>query len=153
MKLTYPLFLISVTAWWFGTVLIDFFIVPSVFRIIENFFNAGHLGIHVFSAFNKIELVLASLLVIVCLQTRKKILIFSSLILFILIMTYFSYLTPKITELTVLWEKSENIILNGRDYQQEHQYFHKIYVGLDSVKLLILSALLGFGLFKRERFP
>jgi hypothetical protein len=37
-----------------------------------------------------------------------------------------------------------------KDIQQEHQFYHRIYVGLDSLKLLILSFILGISFFRKE---
>ena len=53
-----------------------------------------------------------------------------------------------------LWKEAELVnklgIAGINDIQQEHRSYHRMYVGLDSLKLLILSFILGLSLFKKE---
>lgn len=145
------LVLIFLSIWWGATVLVDFTVVPTVFQVIENFFNAGELGMALFSKVNKLELILSSLLVGLSslhVKRSKRSLIEFCLILSasLIVLTYFSYLTPKISELTLLWKKADSLGLVGisgiMDIQQEHQLYHRIYVSLDTLKLLLLSVLI-----------
>ena len=158
-RLIYPLFLILVTAWLAWSVLVDFFIVPTVFRTLDSFFKAGDLGIAVFSRLNNLEVITASaLIVLTAYQTlkHKKGLEFLilSLLCWIIVMTYFTYLTPKISELTELWKKTDLMGLSGvagiPDIQQTHQFYHKLYIWIDTVKLLILSVMLCRGVYRQE---
>lgn len=134
-------------AWLFASGLIDFVVVPSIFRNIKSFFEAGDLGILLFEKFNSAELVISSLLIILSsVHPKKKIDLIISSILWIIVMIYFSYLTPKISQLTQLWKGSEvtGALGNGNipDIQQAHQFYHRLYVGLDTFKMLVLLTFL-----------
>lgn len=157
----YSLFLIVVSLWWGWTVLVDIFIIPTVFKTIDQFFQAGDLGIAVFSKLNNLELVVASILVgLFSFQMTKNkkalMLLVPSILVWIIAMTYFAYLTPKLIELTELWKKTDLMGITGvagiPDIQQAHQYYHNLYIGLDVVKLLLLSAMLIVGVVKEEKW-
>ena len=160
-NISYSGFLTLVSLWWGWTVLTDFFVVPTVFQTIHDFFNAGELGIALFSRLNFLELIVSSLLVIICglkLRTSKQLLIFfiPVLVCWMIVMFYFSYLTPKLVTLTDLWKEAEKAgvtsLGNIPDVQQEHQFYHKLYIRIDSVKLIILTILLGMGVFKQDKW-
>ena len=74
---------------------------------------------------------------------------------FFIVMVYFSFLTEKIVTLTELWKKADQSgkigIVGIVDVQQEHQFYHRIYVGLDSLKLLFLSFIIGISIFRKDR--
>jgi len=153
------LILIIVSIWWGWTALIDFAVVPTVFNVINDFFNAGELGIALFSKLNLLELLLSSLLIVVSLIQfknikRGRIQLALGISSWMIVMFYFSYLTPKIINLTDLWKEAEALnkigIAGINDIQQEHQFYHRMYVGLDSLKLLMLSFILGLSFFNKE---
>jgi hypothetical protein len=153
------LILVLISFWLGGTALIDFAVVPTVFRTINDFFNAGELGIALFGKFNSIELLIASTLFLLSLKTfqrSKRNIIQLSLVVLALaiVLIYFSYLTPKLTSLTELWKKADalnSVSISGiSDIQQEHQFYHRIYVMIDTVKLIILSTLLVLSLTNKE---
>ena len=157
----YSLFLILVSLWWGWTVLVDMFIIPTVFKTIDNFFQAGDLGIAVFSKLNNLELVLASILVgLLSFQMTKNkkalMLLVPGILVWLIAMTYFTFLTPKLVELTELWKKTDLMGITGvagiPDIQQAHQFYHNLYIGLDAVKLLLLSAMLIVGVVKEEKW-
>lgn len=151
------LFLTSI--WWGWTILTDFFVVPTVFKTINDFFNAGELGVALFGKLNSLEVIVGFLLVILNIlrfkqkKTSKLILILSGFT-FLIVCFYFFYLTPKLSELTLLWQKAEAVgsqSINGiLDIQQEHQYYHQLYVRVDSLKLLLLSTLLFLSMKKKS---
>lgn len=150
--MTKKIALILVSIWWGWTVIIDFAVVPTTFKIIHDFFNAGELGIALFSKLNTFEVIVSSLLILVSVfhhknSGRGKIQLGLALSVWMIVMFYFAYLTPKIISLTDLWKEAETVQKLGvagiNDIQQEHQFYHRIYVGLDSLKLLILTFLLG----------
>lgn len=150
--MTKKIALILVSIWWGWTVIIDFAVVPTVFRVINDFFNAGELGIALFSKLNLFEMLLSSLLIVVSVIHLKKVgrgktQLALAVSAWMIVMFYFSFLTPKIIHLTELWKNAEannQIGLAGiNDIQQEHNFFHRMYVGLDSLKLLILTFFLG----------
>ena len=149
--MTNKIVLVLVSLWWGWTALIDFAVVPTVFSVINDFFNAGELGISLFTKFNLLEVVLSSLLIAVLSFHSKKtgkgiIQLALACSAWIIVMFYFTYLTPKISSLATLWKQAELVNKMGiagiNDIQQEHQFYHRIYVGLDSLKLLILSSIL-----------
>lgn len=157
----YSFFLILTSMWIGWTVLVDFFVIRTVFATISNFFEAGDLGIAVFSRLNNLELIVgSSLLALTAYQTlrnKKSLKLFVlSLLCWTVAMFYFCYLTPKLIGLTDLWKLADAkgvASINGiSDIQQEHQYFHKIYIGLDSFKLMALSCLLFLGVWKNEEW-
>jgi hypothetical protein len=153
----FALFLISI--WWGWTILTDFFVVPTVFKTINDFFNAGELGVTLFGKLNSLEAIVGVGLValnIVGLK-QKKISKWSFLLsglCFLIVSFYFFYLTPKLSYLSVLWQKAEatgtQAISGIVDIQQEHQFYHQLYIKLDSVKLLMLSSLLFLNIFKKR---
>ncbi len=157
----YSLFLIVVSLWWGWTVLVDMFIVPTVFKTIDQFFQAGDLSIAVFSKLNNLELVLASILVGLfsyqMIKNKKALmLLVPSIVVWLIAMTYFTFLTPKLVEMTELWKKTDLMGITGvagiPDIQQAHQFYHNLYITLDVVKLLLLSAMLLIGVIKEEKW-
>jgi uncharacterized membrane protein YozB (DUF420 family) len=150
--MTKKIALILISIWWGWTVIIDFAVVPTVFKIINDFFNAGELGIALFSKLNTLEIIFSSLLIVVSAihlknSGRGKIQLALAVAAWMIVMFYFSYLTPKIIHLSDLWKEAETVQKMGiagiNDIQQEHQFYHRMYVGLDSLKLLMLTILLG----------
>lgn len=147
---------------WLGmTVLVDFFIVPTVFRTVPDFFVAGELGIQLFKRFNIVELILAIFLGGLGLFYIKQVptqrwFIITPILLFSIVALYCWYLTPKIAELTAAWAYADKMGTLGakgaEDIQQLHQTYHRTYVGIDSVKLLLLFIQgLGLGLQMSRR--
>jgi hypothetical protein len=160
-RFVFPLFIVLVSLWWGWTVLVDMFIVPAVFGHIDEFFKAGELGITVFSQLNSLEIIVSSVLVgILAFQCRLNKnawkLLGPGLICWIIAVTYFAYLTPKITELTALWKQADLMGLTSvagiPDIQQEHQYFHDLYVSIDTVKLGLLTIMLILGILRGEKW-
>ena len=151
--------LLLASLWWGWTVLVDFVIVPTVFQTVNEFFMSGQLAIALFSKLNFFEVIVSSALVALSVMyfnqhKRGKIQLALSFSAWVIVMIYFSYLTSKITDLTLLWQKAdlsnEMGIAGIVDIQQEHQFYHRVYVGLDSLKLLILSFIIGLGLFRKD---
>lgn len=141
-------FVIAFTSSWLSlSLFINFFVIRLIFSEIDQFFLAGKIGMMLFTKFNLIETILStfilSLISLINLKQKcsKKIL-FLSLSLFSFALTYTFYLTPKLIELTELWQKADIMGVVGirgiKDIQQEHQFFHRIYIILDTVKLITL---------------
>lgn len=162
MKRIIPATIIALASIWLGwTVLVDFFIVPTVFQEINNFFEAGFLGIAVFSKLNSLELIVGTALVgltsLNFKQGRNAVIIFVlSLILWLISMLYFTYLTPELIGITELWHKADLAGVAGLagipDLQQEHQHYHRIYIIIDSFKLFFLASILSIGIFEGGRW-
>ncbi len=153
-------FALLLAATWLGwSVLVDFFIIPTVFRTVGNFFEAGDLGIAVFSKLNGLELVASSALVLTLLlllrsQRKSWPLATAAILGWVIVLVYFSYLTPKLTHLTDLWKAAEaagRVGVSGiSDVQQEHQVYHKLYISLDTLKMVLLLFILAAGLYREK---
>jgi hypothetical protein len=159
-RMTHSLFLILTAIWWGWTVLIDMVTIPTIFKTIDDFFIAGNLGIALFSQLNILEVVCGSALValaaVMTRNDRNKLIIFIlSLLTFTIALYFLTYLTPKIATLTALWKHTDLMGLSGTasipDIQQEHQFFHELYIGLDVVKLIGLTGMLGLVIIKSEK--
>lgn len=160
-RFIYAKFLVLTSLWWGWTVLVDIFIIPTVFRTIDNFFKAGDLGIAVFSKLNNLEVLVGSVLVAILAyqvtKNRKALpLLVMSIVTWLIAMTYFAYLTPKLIALTDLWKTTDLMGITGvagiPDIQQAHQFYHKLYIGTDVFKLVLLTVMLGYGILKEEKW-
>lgn len=160
-RFVFSTFLLIVSMWWGWTLLVDMFIIRTVFATIDNFFQAGDLGIAVFSKLNNLEVIVSTALVAVLsyqFTKNKKVipLLIMSVVAWIVAMTYFAFLTPKLVYLTDLWKKTDLMGLTGvagiPDIQQEHQFYHHLYIGVDSFKLVLLSVMILYGSFKQDKW-
>jgi hypothetical protein len=149
------LLLVLLGLWLGWTLLIDFVVVPTAFRNLRDFFEAGRLGVLLFTKLNSLELSVASLIVSLTAlgtltQPRRLAMLALAILSWSIILIYLVWLTPKLSELTVLWQQAELNGVSGSgnipDLQQEHQLYHRIYVGLDTVKLVLLASLIGLGM-------
>lgn len=142
--------------------LVNFVVIPSVFSVVNDFFLAGNLGVTVFTKFNRFEFLFASTLVVLTLfefkRTRQGLVpILISLLLLLISGSYLFYLTPKLSQLTTAWEYAQTMGTIGSaesDLQSLHMMYHRTYIGLDSVKLLLLAGLTGLmalPLFRKSR--
>lgn len=154
MNRIHSIYLFLLSIWWAWTVLVDMVIVRTVFATVDNFFLAGELGIALFSKLNNFELVVSSAIVALLSIKKSWKLLIVAVLLWALSMTYFCYLTPKIIYLTELWKKLDlmgiNTVAGIPDIQQEHQFYHQMYITLDSIKLFTLTALIGMGIWKEK---
>ncbi|WP_408098961.1 hypothetical protein ACJVC5_08590 [Peredibacter sp. HCB2-198] len=160
-RLIYAKFLVLTSLWWGWTVLVDFFIIPTVFKTIDIFFKAGDLGIAVFSKLNNLEVFVGSVLVALLayqVTKNKKALpiLIMSIVAWFIAMTYFTFLTPKLIEITELWKTTDLMGLTGvaeyPDLQQAHQFYHRLYIGTDVFKLVLLTVMLAYGIWKEEEW-
>lgn len=142
--------------------LVNFVVIPSVFSIVSDFFLAGNLGVTVFTKFNRFEFLFATTLVVLSLFDFKRtrsglITVLISLILLLISGCYLFYLTPKLTQLTTAWEYAQTMGTIGSaesDLQSLHMTYHRTYIVMDSVKLLLLiaqSTLMALPLFRNSR--
>jgi hypothetical protein len=140
-------------SWLSTTLLIDFMVVPLIFRNIPKFFLAGEIGSQLFMKYNRIELLFITLIITHLIFFKKNfrhlkwLLLLSSLLLAITLVYNF-YLTQRMREIGIVWEYVDQTgqlgTKNIPDVQQAHQEFHRIYIFLDSFKigfLLILTSL------------
>jgi predicted membrane channel-forming protein YqfA (hemolysin III family) len=148
--------LILLTLWLGWTAIVDFVVVPAVFRNIANFFEAGDLGIYLFTKLNNLEVVIASVVIIVLVLIAKKNkkalpLLVGSVVVFGIALTYFTWLIPKISDLTEFWKLSDaGKSVAIADIQQVHQHYHRMYIVLDTVKMFLLLVMLIIAYVKEE---
>ncbi len=140
-------------SFWLGCiVLTDFVVIRTLFSEMNDFFKAGFIGVKLFSKLNFLELIFATVILLseIFLFIKSKKTIHFFLLFFILYsITFFNFihLTPKLSDLTYLWYKADLMGLVGingiKDIQQEHQFYHELYIMIDSVKIFILTASLS----------
>ena len=142
--------------------LVNFVVIPSVFSVVNDFFSAGNLGVTVFTKFNRSEFLFASALVVLTLfdfkRTRSGLIpVLVSLLLLLISGSYLFYLTPKLSQLTTAWEYAQTMGTIGQaesDLQSLHMMYHRTYIVMDAVKLLlllVLAVLMALPLFKKSR--
>lgn len=127
-------------SWFLATIFIDFFAVPNVFRTVSTRAEAASLGVIIFSKFNLIECILATILVFVSLRlllqklVTRKTFILPIIFLIIFPITYTFIFSPNIK-----FYNNQKIEL-GEDTQTQEKLdlYHKLYVRADSAKLLAL---------------
>jgi Domain of unknown function (DUF4149) len=141
--------------WWGTTAIIDFVVVPTVFSVINDFFNAGELGIALFRKFNLFELFFAISILAFEWRTKNKFVLIPILFALIIVIIYTTTLTPHLAQLSKWWKEAESLSLTSihgvKDIQQEHQFYHRLYVSLDTLKILILSCVLTYKLFAKNK--
>ena len=146
--------LIFLSMWIACTGLVDFVVVRTLFAEIEDFFEAGKVGLSLFRQLNNWEIFFSFSLLLINLpffyQRKENIIFFLCLFLVLLIFFYVFFLTPELSRLSFLWQEVEEgrLSLPGRDIQQEHQFYHQLYIALDTLKLTVLF-LLGFFMIKK----
>jgi hypothetical protein len=142
--------------------LVNFVVIPSVFSVVNDFFSAGNLGVTVFTKFNRFEFLFGSALVVLTLLDFKRtrsglIAVLVSLLLLLISGSYLFYLTPKLSQLTTAWEYAQTMGTIGSaesDLQSLHMMYHRTYIVMDTVKLLLLLALvilMALPLFRKSR--
>jgi hypothetical protein len=118
--------------------------------------EAGNIGMIVFTRFNYLEVAFALGLMICAFLFKdqikwKKVKAVTLLYLFVFGLLYAFYLSPEISKLTLEMRD----LMEGSDAYQaiekRHLFYHQLYVRLDSVKLLILAALIGFSMKSPQR--
>ncbi len=154
-RVTWKIYFIGLGIWLGITVFVDFVAVPTLFSNVSSRYEAGRVGMILFTTFNKIEVTLSLLLLGFAFLFWERVLwkktVFGLLgLLVILAMSYTFYLSPKIVELT---EKMQTVVPESRAYQlwdKDHQFFHRTYIKLDSLKLLLLLVLMIVPLQKNQ---
>ncbi|EQC46182.1 DUF4149 domain-containing protein [Bacteriovorax sp. Seq25_V] len=130
-------------AWFTATVFIDFFAVPEVFKQVSSRNEAAALGISIFTKFNYIELVVAMLMILSSFflafkEKFKKTLMILCTVLILFPGAYALKLSPEIKKYNRL--KVEDPY--SEVIQAELDFYHHIYVKADSVKLILLLAVI-----------
>lgn len=131
------------------TLVVDFISVPLVFKSLASKEEAGKIGIKIFSRFNWFEVIYGIVLFVSAFlikfhsPMKKNAYAVVAVTLFALSISYFYYITPTIVELS----GQMHSLSAGQELeavQKSHDFFHKLYVKLDTLKLILL--LCGMGL-------
>ena len=139
--------------WLVSTALVDFFTIPTLFRSGIDFYQAGEIGMSLFKKFNYLEIFLGLGLSFGLWNTLAH--KFSRVVLVVLSMLpflYAFYFTPSISARYVKMKEVEQT--NPTLYQElfdAHQFFHKLYVQIDGVKLILLVIIFALLLFKNKK--
>ena len=136
---------LALFTWLFFTLFIDFFLVPTTFRTLGTPAIAGPLAIKFFAFFNILEFSIGMILVITEIvyknRARYNYHVGIVALLFIIAAAYLFYISPQIVKYGSLMESTSIDSNMLKSYIDNHQFFHKLYVKIDSVKLLLLMAL------------
>ena len=151
MKKSCLLFMFILGLWLGLTCFLDFFAVPTIFRTLSSRQDAGSLGMILFLAFNRLEILLSLLLATCAWFFRhsikwKKTFWCSIGFLFILVNVYTFHMTPTIIETN---KKKYELFEGSPEYQkldQVHQQYHGLFRKTDGLKILILLTLFGSAL-------
>lgn len=149
-------FIFALCVGWFSmSCLIDFVAVPIVFRTVSKLYEAANVGIRLFSIFNPIEFIFSLILVSFALFTvkkksskLKKFQLAFSFLLLIITASYTFHITPMISTLS---EQKRELDVESDAYvkiEQQHNFYHHLYVKMDSVKVILL--LIMVGLYSRQ---
>jgi hypothetical protein len=154
-NLSFKLFLFLLGAWLFCTILVDFVAVPAVFQTVTNRFEAGDVGMQVFTRLNFLEVIFSVLLLTCAFLFRERIvwrkIFFTSLFSLMGLALYYStFLSPEIIKLTIGLRDGVVETPAYQAIEARHAFYHQLYIRLDSFKLLILVALSISVLKKRE---
>ena len=130
-------------AWFFTTIVVDFVAVPNVFRTVTNLEEAGKVGIKVFTTYNFLELSFAFLAGFMFwkLPAQNKTLWIGRVLAVVLIfqvLFYILFLNPNIIEYS---RQMHEIGIGNEGYEfveDQHQFYHHLYVRMDGFKLFAL---------------
>lgn len=158
-KLTKRLFIYLVPvvlgAWIILTVAVDFIAIPTVFRTLKDVNLGGSVGIELFPKVNKVEMILAVILLVGILYKQKvkekmfdRFILIQSFFLFLLTLSYAFFLSPEIKRLTLLIQDKSVAANLLADLQIQHSFYHHLYIKLESVKLIFLLMMMVWCFFR-----
>ncbi|EPZ51479.1 PF13664 domain protein [Bacteriovorax sp. BAL6_X] len=138
-------------SWFFATVFIDFIAAPNIFRNVSSLKEAGTLGGIIFTSFNIIEMIFAVLLIIATFLYRKKgkttfIMKFIAVTTLVLAIVYTTQLSPGIRDSQIAKSNYTHTDEEYQVFEDKLRGYHKLYVRLDSYKLLALLTMCGVSL-------
>lgn len=149
-----PAFIFS---WIILTVAVDFIAIPTVFRTLKDPNLGGAIGINLFPKVNWVEIILAVSLcsaIFFSVNIKQRILdrlaLIVGIFLFLLTVLYLAYLSPEIKRLTLEIANNKGNLTLLPTLNIEHQFFHHLYIKLESVKLFLLFGLMAWSLNLRR---
>jgi len=148
--------LIIFTSWLATTLIIDFMIIPGAFRLLQDIEKAGQLGLYIFSHYNKIELIMGVICLIASWKIfkygRARLLPILAIMITLISLSYLFILTPQIS---MLREKHVELLhahqVLSQEIKAQLMWYHRIYVGLDTFKILLLGCAMAFCLLFRPK--
>lgn len=150
--------LILISAWLAMTFTIDFMVLPKVFSVIKDVFLGGEIGSGLFSTFNLVELLFATVLIGLAFTAnfhkviQQKLIRISSVMLFLISCLYQFYLTPGIINAT-----NTTLSINEGEVERraqaflEQQFYHQWYIRVDSLKILLLGFILVLFILHKDQ--
>lgn len=143
-----PAFLSS---WILLTITVDFIAIPTIFRTLKDVNLGGAIGIELFPKVNFVEVILACGLIIclfysLSIKTRlfDRFVMVMGFFLALLSIFYFTFLSPEIKTLTLEMSNKMGDFSALPSLSVQHQFYHKLYIKLEGLKLLILVIMLGW---------
>lgn len=135
-------YLLLLGAWLFGTILIDIFIVPAVFKTVPDRFIAGQVGMKAFSTFNGFEIFFAISTFFLSIKiTKLKWIKLLHFIFVPLVIIYFTHMTPEINRFSI---EMNNLLETDPHFSilEKGLYnYHQLYKYLDMAKIFLLLGL------------
>lgn len=132
----------ALVTWLSTSMLIDFVAIPTVFsklKMIEGgVLLAGGIGVHVFSVYNGVELALAIILFAWAFKLKSDSPVALKALLAVLLiigLSYVLYLTPSIRETFAIMNSGGDV---ATEVLERHSLFHRSYVFLDGIKIILL---------------
>lgn len=158
-KLTKRLFVYLVPvvlgAWIVLTIAVDFIAIPTVFRTLKDINLGGSVGVELFPKVNKVEMILAMILLVGILYKQKvkekmfdRLILLQSFFLFFLTLTYSFFLSPEIKRLTLLIQDKSKAYHLLPDLQIQHSFYHHLYIKLEGVKFIFLLMMITWCFFR-----
>lgn len=141
-----------IVAWFATSCLIDFVAVPTVFRTVSKLTEAGAVGMTIFSKYNVVEVLCGLVILIYALKSAmikgigRKVFALFSVVVFGIALAYQFHVSPKIIQINTERAQYEMESVEYQKISVEHNFYHKLYVRMDSVKvtLLLIMMIMAF---------
>lgn len=155
MKRSCVLFVFILGLWLGLTCFLDFFAVPTVFRNVSSRQEAGTIGMILFLALNKMEILFSLILGATAWNFRntikwKKTFWASIGGLFVLTLVYTFHMSPMIIESNKQKYEVEEGSPEYQKLEATHLFYHNLFRKTDGTKILVLLVLFGSTLRRRE---
>lgn len=146
---------LSILSMWFAlTCFIDFVATPTVFRNVSSRIEAGDIGMILFTFINRVELVLAVVVLVLAYlfkeTVKKKAVLFTTLFsLLILTVIYNVHMTPQVRHYTLEMREHDEDSVEYVRAQENHEFYHSLYKKTDSAKIITLLVLIVAGIRRK----
>lgn len=143
-----------IVAWFATSCLIDFVAVPTVFRTVSKLAEAGAVGMTIFSKYNVVEVVCGLIILIYSLKSvmlkgiGRKVFALCSVVVFGIALAYQFHVSPSIIKINNERAKYEMEEEQYKELTITHNFYHKLYVRMDSVKVSLLLVMMIMAFLK-----